>query len=683
MNSYYKIFGIGLLACLMSCSEQEIIEEQSQGSLVTATAVNSGSSVFSRLAFEDKQEDDGGVGVTWADGDKFYMEGGNGAFAEMAIVSGQGQKTAQFTGVLAGGTLAENEAVDVYYPSSVYDKQNECFNVDFRTITQDCTTGNEMNHLSATYLMTGNGIKREDGVYVSFVGGTKVSMLRFDLTLPKQTTSNLTITELQIVCEDLKTVGTLATDGTFTADEFEESHRQKVVLNNLAASTTADTKFSVYVNVLPVKITGKMRLKAMLSDETVYWCDVDLTNVELKANNRYYLVRGFLEEQKVGVDYSWYDKNKTPLIISNEAQLRALVHIVNATYPTGKNYPSDNFAGQTILLDNDIDLKVDWIPLGCYKNNSREFKGNLNGQNYKISGLFYDDNHTVDVRQVGFIGRANGSVIENLTIQGRIKTKIQNVAGLVGRTSGVTIKNCRNEVDVFSFHKGSSGGYSNVGGIVGYGSDTSFLIKCSNAGHIENSKTSYGRIGGLFGGLDIDASVIMACLNEGIVSSLKNNDIEDVIIGGIVGMLEPGLSYKKNVYIVANSNLGDIKGNENKNRFVGGLMGANYRSGGEVNVDIYGCYSLFDPLCLSGKSRDRVMIDESCLILTQENKNSREQADLLNIGILKWNAKEDGVNGDVNHAQYCNYHFEVGDTHLVLKEGAPSAPTESETEGEQ
>ena len=47
------------------------------------------------------------------------------------------------------------------------------------------------------------------------------------------------------------------------------------------------------------------------------------------------------------------------------------------------------------------------------------------------------------------------------------------------------------------------------------------------------------------------------------------------------------------------------------------------------------------------------------------------------------NAKEDGVNGDVNHAQYCNYHFEVGDTHLVLKEGAPSAPTESETEGEQ
>ena len=219
MNSYYKIFGIGLLACLMSCSEQEIIEEQSQGRLVTATAVNSGSSVFSRLAFEDKQEDDGGVGVTWADGDKFYMEGGNGAFAEMAIVSGQGQKTAQFTGVLAGGTLAENEAVDVYYPSSVYDKENECFNVDFRTITQDCTTGNEMNHLSATYLMTGNGIKREDGVYVSFVGGTKVSMLRFDLTLPKQTTSNLTITELQIVCEDLKTVGTLTADGTQVVSE--------------------------------------------------------------------------------------------------------------------------------------------------------------------------------------------------------------------------------------------------------------------------------------------------------------------------------------------------------------------------------------------------------------------------------------------------------------------------------
>ena len=675
MNSYYKILGIGLLACLMSCSEQEIVEEQPQGKLVTATAVNSGPSVFSRLAFEDKQEDGGGVGITWADGDKFFMKGVNGASAEMAIVSGQGQKTAQFTGLLTGGTLAENEEVEVYYPSSAYDKENNCFNVDFRKITQDCTAGNEMNHLSATYLMTGTGNNGEDGVNVSFVDGTKVSMLRFDLTLPKQTTPNLTINELQIVCEDLQTVGTLSAEGTFTANESEESHRQKVVLTNLAALTTADTQFSVYVNVLPVKITGNMRLKVMLSDETVYWCDVDLKDVELKANNRYYLVRAFLEAQKVGVDYSWYNNNATLLTIKDEAQLRALVHLVNAT---GSNGKTDQFENQTIQLSDDIDLKVDWIPLGCYRNGSRDFRGNFDGQSHKITGLFYDDNHTVDVRHVGFIGHATGT-IENLTVKGKIKSKKQIIAGLVGRTEeGVIVKNCRSEVDIVSYHIGRTSSLSYVGGIVGYGNYIS-LIKCSNSGSIENTKSSNGCLGGIAG--CINGSVIMlACSNEGSMNSL---DKEGVRIGGIIGFCNPGLSSSMKMCMVANYNLIDFIGGENTNRFVGGLMGKNYGDGGEVNVDIYGCYSLYDPLCLRGKKRDRVTIDESSFVLTHENKNSSDYEDLLNAGIYKWNTKEDGVNDDVNHSQYCNYHFEVGETHLVLKDGAPSAPAESGTDGEQ
>ena len=678
MNSYYKIFGIGLLACLMSCSEQEIIEEQSQGRLVTATAVNSGSSVFSRLAFEDKQEDDGGVGVTWADGDKFYMEGGNGAFAEMAIVSGQGQKTAQFTGVLAGGTLAENEAVDVYYPSSVYDKENECFNVDFRTITQDCTTGNEMNHLSATYLMTGNGIKREDGVYVSFVGGTKVSMLRFDLTLPKQTTSNLTITELQIVCEDLKTVGTLTADGTFTADEFEESHRQKVVLTNLAASTTADTKFSVYVNVLPTKITGEMRLKAMLSDETVYWCDVDLTNVELKANNRYYLVRGFLEEQKVGVDYSWYHATNTPLHIENEAQLRALAHIVNRTYPKGTIKDYDRFYGQTIQLANDIDLIVDWTPIGTYAGNTYYFRGTFDGQGHKIDNLFYQDygQKITDIRAVGFFGVTEGATIKNLIVGGFIKTAISTydyVGGIVGRNIYDTdqkksslFMNCRNEVDVLS--DCSSGSYT--GGIAGYVRETS-IVNCCNYGHISHSKGSIGGIAGGFRG----NQVVMACVNEGI---LESSDLDNNSIGGIIG------SFYTATYMVSMiANYSIWSGSEMNNADVGGIFGYIKASGSSIpKANMYGSYTLY-PSFFGVKDNNTVIDEESCLILTADNKNSQDQADLLNAGIFKWNEKEDGVNGDINHAQYCNYHFKVGDTHLVLKEGVPSAPTESETEGEQ
>ena len=722
MNSYYKILGIGLLACLMSCSEQEIVEEQPQGKLVTATAVNSGPSVFSRLAFEEKQEDGGGVGITWADGDKFFMKGENGASAEMAIVSGQGQKTAQFTGLLTGGTLAENEEVEVYYPSSAYDKENNCFNVDFRKITQDCTAGNEMNHLSATYLMTGTGNNGEDGVNVSFVDGTKVSMLRFDLTLPIQTTPNLTINELQIVCEDLQTVGTLSADGTFTANESEESHRQKVVLTNLAALTTADTQFSVYVNVLPVKITGNMRLKVMLSDETVYWCDVDLKDVELKANNRYYLVRAFLEAQKVGVDYSWYNNNATLLTIKDEAQLRALVHIVNKTYPKGTVNNYDRFDGQTIQLENDIELIVDWTPIGDLSGSNYYFRGTFNGNGHKISNLFYHDFDNDQADAGGFIGATDGATIKNLTIQGKVKSARSWVGGIIGKNIYVNdeysvIENCTNEVHVVSSgkHVGGIVGHSEyatilncsndgkieslnsstvfAGGIVGYTKYTS-IIHCSNTGRIDCMMSSPSYIGGIVGEFrSSKGDIVLACSNEGTIGT---RDLSDIYIGGIAGTYYPTSGTSVAGYAIANYNLANpLVDGDMENIKLSGLVTEIYWRGGDntiysVYLDIYGSYSLFPPFCQTTYS-NHLYCDGSVLALTAESKNTQANADLLNAGIYKWNTNAekvcggnaDGVNGNTEDIRYCNYHFEVGETHLVLKDGAPSAPAESGTDGEQ
>lgn len=724
MNRYYKILGVGLLACLMSCSEEGIIEEQSHGKIITATAVSTGStSVFSRLGFEDKKDGEGGVGITWADGDKFDVVGTN-ASTEMAITSGQGEKTAQFTGVLTG-TLTDGESVNAYYPATAYDVENTRFDVDFRTITQDCTVGREMDHLSATYLMTGNGTHSEGNIAVSFVGGTKVAMLRFDLTLPQQTTSGLTIDELQIVCEDLNTVGTLSADGEFTSTVADESHRQKVVLTNLSASTTADTQFSVYVNVLPVAITGSMRLKAMLSDETVYWCDVDLTDVELKANNRYYLVRAFLETQKVGVDYSWYTANKSAaeFEISTEAQLRALAKIVNNKAASGVSY--NVFKNKTIKLMNNIDLKVDWVPIGYRTGLSTygTFYGTFDGNNKTISGIYcYDDLLFTDSDVAGFFGATERATIKDLIVKGKVKSAENYIGGLIGCNRNddeqSVIQNCRNEIDVTSTKSSTYVGgivgwarkalivnCSNVGkieslktsdvvmgGIIGYTDKDASIINCSNTARIECLNTSSGNIGGIVGKFNTSStSIVMACFNEGII---RTRDLSDIYIGGIAGRYATDSSTGGVGYAVANYNLANpLVDGDIENRKVAGLVADSYIKYYPVYLDVYGCYSLYPVIYQSSHSDPSKILfcDESVLALTADDKNAQANADILNAGIYKWNTnankvcfeKTEGVNGDTEDIRYCNYHFEVGTTHLVLKDGAPSAPADSGTEGGQ
>ena len=671
MKSRYKIWGIGLLMGLMSCSEQEIVEVQSQGKQITATAVSSGStSVFSRLAFEDKQAVDGGVGITWADGDKFYLknEAGN-AYAYMDISEGEtGKKTALFTGNLIG-ELAENELVSAFYPSSAYEPEKNHFNVDLRTMTQDCTSGNEMNHLSASYYMIGNGRMEDGAIGVSFVGGTKVAMLRFDLTLPKQTTAGLTVKELLIVCDDLKTIGTMASDGTFTPDEAQEKHRQTITLENLNASTTEETTFSVYVNVLPVTLNSTMRLKAMLSDETVYWCDVDLTNVELKANNRYYLVRGFLEAQKVGVDESWYTNNQsaTTFYVYDEADLRGLAKLVNRNIV---------FKNKTILLMDDINLKVDWVPIGYAEADGKySFCGHFDGQNHVIRDIYCDEELITDIsfNAVGFFGVTKAATIENLTLHGIVKSKIARfVGGIVGRNIGgvlSVLKNCHNKIHVSSTYSKSENLY--VGGVIGYTYSTS-IIECSNSGTLKAiaSKARMGGVVGGFSGINNNTKVkIMACYNEGIMESSSST----AIMGGIVASFY-NRAYK--VPIIACYNLSEkLITDESEAEYQGGIIGyAN--SDSDTQHYIYGCYTVSETL-FGGKTDSTVIDESSCLVLASDNVNAQDKADVLNDGILAWNEKEDIVKGNSTHGQYCNYHFEVGTgtNHLVVAEGAPIAST--------
>lgn len=649
-----KMVALLLSGVWVACSEKEDLWLQEQGDIpVTAVATGVGSTeAFSRLGYEDDKN--GGVSVCWSTGDAFYMENDGGAYATMTIVSGTEDKTtANFAGFLSQPMTA-NEAVTAYYPAHAYDAENKCFNVDLSTSVQDFADGASMALLDSTYYMVGTGIYDASGnINVDFTGGTKVSMLRFDMTIPAHTT-DANIVEFQVISEDLNTVGTLSADGSiFVPDEYHEYHRQRVKLTNLKASTSGETTFSVYVNVLPVTLSHVMKLRVKLSDETVYWCDVDnLNGVSLTANHRYYVIRQSFG--KVGIDYSWYTSpDAESYTLKDEEDLRGFARIVNGT---ASSISKDDFAGQTVYLGSNVSLIADWIPIG-HRNSSSViyFKGTFEARNYIVGDVFLGelDVYSNNGAGEGFFGSIDGAVIRDLTVKGCVVSKAIKVGGIVGYSIGKSIiHNCRNEADIISLYtiKHSNRGCY-LGGIVGESNNGMHISECSNSGHIRTEEDINGTIyaGGIVGVASSNSFV--ACYNSGTIT------IEGTIspyLGGIAGMFS-------GCTISACYNLTD-----NINASGGRKYGIGYLNSNQ-NKD-YGCYTL------SNASLETGLNKKYNYILTQETKNGEEQMNSLNDAILTWNKTLSGSDA----VGYCNYHYEKGEAHLIVKPGAPESITEPE-----
>lgn len=658
-----KMVALLLTGVWAACSEkEELLLQEQDGIPVTAVATGAGSTeAFSRLGYEDDK--DGGVSVCWSSGDAFYMESTGGAYATMVIVSGtEGQTTANFTGFLSQPMTAD-EAVTAYYPSHAYDAENKCFQVDLSHSTQDFADEASMALLDSTYYMVGKGKYDASGnVNVDFTGGTRVAMLRFDLTIPAHTEA-ADIVEFQVISEDLNTVGTLSADGsTFVPDEFHEYHRQKVILTNLKASASGETAFSVYVNVLPVTLSHVMKLRVKLSDETVYWCDVNnLNGGKLTANNRYYIIRQSFG--KVGVDYSWYTSpDEASYTLYDEADLRGFARIVNGT---ASGIAMDDFSGQTVYLASNVSLIADWTPIGISEKTSAMiyFKGTFDAGNNIISDVFLDLEAGKKAgsrgQGSGFFGNIVGATIQNLKVQGYVISEMPYVGGIVGYSSSASIvHNCSNEADVLSLYnkKYSGSKYRYSGGIIAYFYGTgAYLSECSNTGHIraEANDGSGGRCGGLVG--ESSSNSIVASYNSGMITVEEANN--SWYIGGIAGSWNGG-------NFIACYNLADniiIKNGSSTN--IGGLVGQMSTSAKNC-----GSYTLYEKLFGYGGDT------KTNFLLTDETKNGEEQMASLNDAILKWNNTLSGSDA----IGYCNYHYEQGETHLVVKPGAPTSTTDEE-----
>ena len=242
----------------------------------------------------------------------------------------------------------------------------------------------------------------------------------------------------------------------------------------------------------------------------------------------------------------------------------------------------NNFAGKTVTLANNIDLKDElWTPIGVYgdKNNpAMPFKGTFDGQNHAVTGLKVEESRK---NGVGFFGKVYTGTIKNLTVEGSVSAPgCTYVGGIVGH-GYATITNCTFKGTV------SGSGAAQVGGIAGSGGFT--VDRCSVYGDVSAGCWA----GGIVGNCQ-DGGAYTNCYVEGTISS------ESTYWGGGAAGITPVPLYPSQVISGCYSNT-VVK-----------------VAGEEVNCPIIACYN--NPLDLNGYSGGLKIYDNSW----NKQKNSND-----------------------------------------------------------
>lgn len=213
-----------------------------------------------------------------------------------------------------------------------------------------------------------------------------------------------------------------------------------------------------------------------------------------------------LEDEAVStVDVSWYSAGSETksASLSNAAQLRGLAALVNGTAidSKGSAIAAETFSGWTITLTDDIDLSADvtdkeWTPIGSSA--SMAFKGTLDGNQHKISGMVITKRNTVYMGFFGYLGI--GAVVKNLSLSGKIdvettSTSAEYVGGIAGYIDSSVLSGVSVNVELIC----TATMRDYIGGFAGYGSSCE-ADGCTAAGEVTVSTTKNTvYVGGMFG----------------------------------------------------------------------------------------------------------------------------------------------------------------------------------------
>ena len=160
--------------------------------------------------------------------------------------------------------------------------------------------------------------------------------------------------------------------------------------------------------------------------------------------------------------------------ISNAGQLFWYANYINTV---------DRTANAVLTADIDLENRP-WTPIGSTGENSNNFRGIFDGQNYYIRGLYVEG----DRAGLGFFGEVRTGTVKNFTIYGEVvvNTEVDYVGGVIGSICGVNgetdlerngaiIQNIRSFVNLTV----KAHGVGKIGGFVGYANHESLIEKCS------------------------------------------------------------------------------------------------------------------------------------------------------------------------------------------------------------
>ncbi|MBE6774421.1 MAG: hypothetical protein E7544_09410 [Ruminococcaceae bacterium] len=187
----------------------------------------------------------------------------------------------------------------------------------------------------------------------------------------------------------------------------------------------------------------------------------------------------------------------------------------------------DRTANAVLVADIDLENRP-WTPIGSTGENSNNFRGIFDGQNYTIRGLYVEGGRA----GLGFFGEVRTGTVKNFTIYGEVvvNTEVDYVGGVIGSVCGVNgendlerngaiIQNIRSFVNLTA----KAHGVGMIGGFVGYANHESLIENCSWYGTFDAGKYRVDSGAGGFIGKIRENTSEVTIRNCGAYGTIKTN----------------------------------------------------------------------------------------------------------------------------------------------------------------